>query len=278
MAAAFAIEQIPAFKVCGLRYTIAAFIIFLGLLVSGHLTKPSWLEIRNAIKAGIMFLGLGTGGAIWALNYIDTGLAALIIAGEPLIIVLMIWLIDKKVPARQTFYGIAMGILGMYLLVSQNEIITGKEQWLGISAILLSMLAWGCGTLMVNKLQLPSSQFLNSAIQMLSGGLCTLAISFAINEKGVGYEAYNSKTYLSMIFLIVFGSIVAFTAFNFLLKNVSPEKVVTNTYVNPIIALLLGYYFHDELITFQSLIAAVILICGVFIINTNKEKGIKKAS
>lgn len=269
--AAFCIEQIPAFRVCGLRYTIASIIIFLFLFLFGIKEKPNAIEIKNAITAGFIFLGLGTGGAIWALNYVDTGLAALIIAGEPLIIVLMMWAFEKKKPVLQSFLGIALGIFGMYLLMSQKEIISNEDQWLGMVAILLSMLAWGGGSLYVKNAKLPKSQFLNSAIQMMSGGLFTFFISVIIQEQSTPFQELNMKTHFSLWFLIIFGSIIAFTSFNYLLKVVSTEKVVTNTYVNPIIAMILGYYFRDEIVTQQSIIAACVLILGVFIINSNKS-------
>ena len=269
---AYAIEQIPAFRVCGYRYLVSGIIVLGFLGIKGVKVKPTKAELINACKAGFLFLGLGTGGAIWALNFLDTGLTALIIAGEPLLIVFLIWLIRKQRPKQQTFLGIFLGMLGMYLLVSQNSLVSGEEQWIGVLVLLLSMWAWGLGSIYVSTAPLPSSAFLNSGIQMIVGGIVTFIISLLIGEVMTPYNALSQKTILSLVYLIIFGSIVAFTAFNFLLKHVSTEKVVTNTYVNPIIAMLLGYYFRDELITNQSILAAVIMISGVFIINSNRHK------
>lgn len=274
--AAFAIEEIPAFRVCGIRYTMAGLIIFLFLFLKGIKIIPSKTEIVNACKAGFIFLGLGTGGAIWALNYLDTGLTALIISGEPLLIVFLIWIINKQRPMPKTLLGILLGICGMFLLISQKELVSSSNQWLGILVIFLSMLAWGIGSIYVNKAPLPKSQFLNSAIQMTTGGISTFIISLLIGESGMSLLDLSQKTIWSLVYLIVFGSIIAFTAFNYLLKTVSTEKVVTNTYVNPIIAMILGYYFHDEIISKQSILAAFIMIFGVFIINSNKAKDQKK--
>ena len=268
--AAFALEQLSAFGTCAMRYTTAAAIIFLLLPITGGYKRPSRLQLKNSIIAGFMFIGLGTGGAIWALNYIDTGFTALIIAGEPLIVVMMLWVVNRRAPSPKVFVGIALGIIGIYLLVSQRQLIYEPSQWIGLLVIVLSMLAWGAGSIFVNKSELPESQFLNSGIQMLVGGLVTALISLIIREENIFAVQWTFKTMFSLAFLIVFGSIVAFTAFNFLLRNVSTEKVVTNTYVNPIIAMILGYIFRDELITWQSVIAAVVMLVGVFIINTNK--------
>lgn len=249
----------------------------MGFSIVGIKNKPKKVEIINACKAGIIFLGLGTGGAIWALNFLDTGLTALIIAGEPLLIVFLIWIIKKRRPMKQTFIGIFLGMLGMYLLVSQNSLVSGEEQWIGVLVIFLSMIAWGLGSIFVTDAPLPSSPLLNSGIQMLVGGIITFLISICIGEKAMPIGTLSDKTLWSLLYLVVFGSIVAFTAFNYLLKNVATEKVVTNTYINPIIAMMLGYYFRNEIITYQSIVAAVVMISGVFIINSNRLK-IKKTS
>jgi len=270
--ASFALEQIPAFRTCAYRYVTAALLVFLFYKLFGAGNKANRKQIKNSIIAGFVFLGLGTGGAIWSLNYVDTGLTALIIAGEPLIIVLMLWVVRKSMPSVKVFLGVLLGLLGIYLLVSQDVLISDKNQWLGILTIFMSMLAWGAGSIFVSKAELPKSYWLNSAIQMLVGGLTCALISLIVGEHQVPISKWTSLSYFSLSFLIVFGSVIAFTAFNFLLLNVSTEKVVTNTYVNPIIAMILGYLYNDEVITFQSMIAAVVLLVGVFFINTNKDK------
>ncbi|NNE25495.1 MAG: EamA family transporter, partial [Saprospiraceae bacterium] len=207
----------------------------------------------------------------WALNFVDTGMTALIISAEPLIIVLMMWIWTRKGPPIQTFAGIFIGILGMYLLISQETVIASSKDWLGLIAIFTSMLAWGVGSIFVSQAQLPKSQFLNSGIQMLVGGIVTLILSFIFQEKGISPSGYLPITWIGIAFLVLFGSVAAFTAFNYLLKQVSPEKVATNTYVNPIIAMILGYLFRDEIITNQSILAACIMLCGVFVVNTTKN-------
>ncbi len=270
--AAFAIEQIPAFRLCSYRYLIASSIIAIPLFLFTKLELPAKKEIINAAIAGFVFMGLGTGGAIWALNYLDTGLTALIIAGEPLIILLMMWVVNAKRPASKSFIGVILGLFGMYLLVSQKTLISSYEQIIGVVVIFASMIAWGSGSIFVSKAKLPDSQWINSAIQMFVGGFSTLIISFLLGESGVAVSEYSQTTLFSLLYLIIFGSVAAFTAFNYLLRHVSTEKVVTNTYVNPIIAMILGYLFNDELITPISILAACIMLSGVFIVNTTKAQ------
>lgn len=272
---AFALRQLPAFGICGYRYIIASLLTLGIYLFMKKPNKPKLLEIRNAALAGFVFLGLGTGGAIWSLNYLDTGFTALIISGEPLLIVFLMWLINKQAPTMQTIFGIIMGIVGIYLLVSQKSLVATDDQWLGIFMVLLSMIAWGLGSIFVSKAKMPDNQFFSTTIQMFVGGLTTLIISIIIGEEMLALSEWNDLTMISLAFLIVFGSVVAFTSFNYLLKTVSTEKVVTNTYINPIIAMLLGYLYNNEIITGQSVFAAVVMLAGVFIINSNKTKSFK---
>jgi drug/metabolite transporter (DMT)-like permease len=125
--------------------------------------------------------------------------------------------------------------------------------------------------LFVAKANLPSNYFINTGYQMLTGGVMLLIGSLLFSEEWSFPTAWSEPVQISMIILIVFGSIVAFTSFNYLLRAVSPEKVATSTYVNPIIALCLGWYFLNEEITTQSIIAAVVLLTGVYFINTKKK-------
>ena len=120
------------------------------------------------------------------------------------------------------------------------------------------------------KANLPLNYFVNTGYQMLTAGILLMIASNLFGETWSSPTEWSSPTQISMILLILFGSIVAFTSFNYLLKTVSPEKVATSTYVNPIIALLLGWYFLNEQLTPQSIVAAAILLTGVYFINTNK--------
>lgn len=270
--AAFAVDEIPAFLVCAYRFCIAALLAgVIVFVIPPRNPKLVREEILNSVKAGFIFLGLGTGGAVWSLNFIDSGFSALIISANPLIIVLMIWLFKGTRPVAQTMFGIFLGIFGMFLLVSQSRMVAGYDQWLGILAIFLSMLSWSAGSIFVSGARFPSNQMLNISIQLLTGGITCFLISLILGESPPGLINLSSRAIFSMAFLIVFGSLGAFTAFNYLLKRVSPEKVVTNTYVNPVIAMLLGYLFNQETVTVQSIFSALIMLVGVFIINSRRR-------
>jgi len=137
--------------------------------------------------------------------------------------------------------------------------------------IFVCMLSWSYGSLFVSKADLPSNFFINTGYQMITGGSMLLIASLVFGETWTLPSQWSQPVQISMILLVLFGSIVAFTSFNYLLRVVSPEKVATSTYVNPVIAMLLGWYLLNEQITAQSIIAAVVLLTGVYFINTKKK-------
>ncbi len=269
---AYAVEEIAPFFMSGVRYILASIILIsFATLIKGW-KPPTRKQAINASIVGMLFLGLGTTGVAWALQTVDTGFTSLLISTEPLIIVLMLWVLNRKPPALQSFLGIALGISGIYLLVSQSKIVVSMDHWQGVMAIVFAQICWGLGTIYIGRADMPRSQETSTSLQMFTGGIIAFIISFAIEDNPVEWSSLSWTAMGSLAFLILFGSILAFSAFNYLLLRVSPEKVATGTYVNPIIALILGWWFRDELITFQSLIAAVLMLGGVFFINSARSR------
>jgi drug/metabolite transporter (DMT)-like permease len=181
------------------------------------------------------------------------------------------FILDGKKIAAKSLLGVFLGILGMYLLVSQQEISGHENSITGILMILTCVLSWSYGSIFVAKADLPINFFVSTGYQMISGGILLLIASFILGEPWVSPIAWSTSAQVSMLLLILFGSIVAFTAFNYLLKVVSTEKVSTSAYVNPLIAMLLGWYILGEHISLQSIVAAVILLTGVYFINSKKR-------
>ena len=273
MFVAITVEDIPPYLMSSIRFSSAALLLASLTILLNRYHSVSAKQLKNAIFAGFLLIGCGTGGVAWALQFVDSGFTALVISGQPLLIVLMMWAIDRKRPATQSFGGIFLSMLGMYLLVSQNELIEHSDQWKGIAAILFCMVAWGFGSIFVTKVDLPKPQMINNACQMLSSGFFLLLFSFILESpRNFEFSSISTNGWLALSFLIVFGAVIAFSAFNYLLTKVSPEKVATSTYVNPIIALILGWWIRDELVTVQSIIAAGIMLLGVFFINSTPEQ------
>ncbi len=266
-----AVSQLAPFMLAGIRFLIAGVLIFGIALALGKTIRISKRQFLNAALAGFLFLSFGNGIVVWALKYVDSNFAALEISAQPLVILLMMWLLQGKKIQPMSMVGVGLGVLGMYLLINQSTIVQEENAFAGILMIFSAMLAWGYGSLFVGRADLPPNYFVNTGYQMVTGGVILCLMSLAFNEPWLPLEHWRGDTLWSMILLVLFGSIVAFTSFNYLLKVVSPEKVATNTYVNPIVAMFLGWYFLDEAISGQSVLAAVILLTGVYFINSKKK-------
>jgi drug/metabolite transporter (DMT)-like permease len=266
-----AVLELPPFKIASIRFLTAAFLIFgIAKLLRIPLTISA-KQLKNTAIAGFLFLTFGNGVVVWSLQYIDSGITALEISAQPLVILIMMRILQGKKIQTMSVIGVVLGVIGIYLLVSQKDIISKDNSVIGMLMIFACMLSWAYGSLFVGKADLPKNYFINTGYQMLTGGTMLFITSLCLGEKWSPPTEWSTNAQWSIILLIVFGSIVAFTSFNYLLRVVSPEKVATSTYVNPIIALILGWYFLNENISGQSIIAAIVLLTGVYFINTKKK-------
>ena len=269
-----AVGELPPFMLASVRFLTASVLIFIIAKIIGISIKITKQQLINSAIAGFLFLTLGNGLIVWALKYVDSGFAALEISAQPLVILLLMRIHQGKKIQLMSFVGVILGFVGIYLLVSQKQVINQENSIIGMLMIFACMLSWAYGSLFVGKAELPQNFFINTGYQMLTGGIMLFVVSLLFGETWSLPTEWSSDVQISMLLLVLFGSIVAFTSFNYLLKIVSPEKVATSTYVNPIVALFLGWYFLDEQITMQSTMAAVILLTGVYFINTKKKLAI----
>lgn len=272
-----AVAQLEPFYLAGIRFTTAGLLIFLIARLMGHKLSISWRQVRNTAFVGFLFLTYGNGVVVWALKFVDSNFAALEIAAQPLVVLILMWILQGKRIQFKSMIGVFLGFIGIYLLISQDEILMGPNSLLGVLMIFSCMLSWGYGSLFVAKADMPKNYFVNTGFQMFFGGIMLLIASLAFGEAWVAPQQWKPDVQWVMLILVIFGSIAAFTSFNYLLKRVSPEKVATSTYVNPIIAMLLGWYVLQESISTQSIIAATVLLTGVYFINTGKRKKREKA-
>lgn len=266
-----AVAELPPLMLAAIRFISAGLLIFIIAKVMGKSLAITKKQLVNVFIAGFLFLTVGNGVVVWALKYVDSGFAALEISAQPLVVLILMRVFQGKKIKAMSVLGVVLGIIGIYLLVSQNEVISEEGSVIGMIMIFFCMVSWASGSLFVGNADLPSNYFVNTGYQMVSGGFMLVIGSLIFGETWSLPNVWSAKVQWSMVLLIVFGSIVAFTSFNFLLKKVSPDKVATSTYVNPIIALLLGWYFLNEVITTQSIIAAMVLLTGVYFINTKKK-------
>ena len=265
-----AVKELPPFMLAGFRFLIAGILVFIIARLIGvklHITRR---QLVNCTAIGFLFLSFGNGVVVWALKYVDSGTAALQVSAQPLVILLLMRFFEGKKIKAMSIIGVILGIIGIFLLVSQQALIQKEGSLTGMLMIFACMISWASGSLLAAKADVPANFFVNTGYQMVIGGSMLLVASLLFGETWSYPTSWSSDTQLTMVGLVVFGSIVAFTSFNYLLKVVSPEKVATSTYVNPIIAMLLGWYFLNEQVTTQSVVAATILLSGVYFINTKK--------
>ena len=267
-----AVTELPPFFLASIRFSVAGVLMMTIAVILKHKLSITKKELLNAAIASFFFLIYGNGVFVWALKYVDSGFGALIASTQPLFVLFLMRLIDRKPMQKKSLIGVFLGIFGMYLLISQKELTTSEDSLLGIFMILTCVLSWSYGSVFVSKASLHKSFLVSTGYQMLVAGFVLCLASLGFNETWSSPLNWSTNVQYSMFLLIVFGGIIAFTAFNYLLKNVSPEKVSTSAYVNPVIALLMGWYFLDEQLSEQSIIASGILLTGVYFITSRKRK------
>ncbi|WP_299889797.1 EamA family transporter [uncultured Lacinutrix sp.] len=265
-----AVTELPPFYIGAIRFFCASILIFsiaLAMKIKIVITKK---QFANSVFVGFMFLVYGNGVFVWALKYVDSGFAALLASTQPLFVLFLMRLMDNKKIKTKSLIGIAFGIIGMYLLVSQREFVTNKMTVLGIFMIFTCVFGWSYASVFVSKADVPKNYLVSTGYQMLIASIMLALASLVFGEIWISPVEWSTNVKWSMVLLIIFGGIVAFTAFNYLLKVVSTEKVATSAYVNPVIAMLLGWYILDEYLSLQSIIAAVVLLTGVYFITSKK--------
>ena len=266
-----AVMELPPFFLAAIRFTTASVMIFGISKLLGYSLTISKKQLINCTLAGFLFLAYGNGVFVWALKWVDTGFASLLASLQPLIILLMMRIIQRKKLQWKSMVGVSLGLIGMYLLVSQNDIIAKEGMVVGIVMIFSCLIAWCSGSLFVASADLPKNFFVGTAYQMLAAGVTLIIASLLFQEQWKSPLVWEFKTQIALICLVLFGSIAAFTSFNYLLKNVSPEKVTTSSFINPVIAIILGYYFLGEKLSVQTGVAALLLLTGVYFINSRKR-------
>lgn len=267
-----AVTELPPFFLASIRFSTAGILMLTIAKLLKLQFKITKNQFKNAVIASFFFLILGNSVFVWALQFVDSGFAALIASTQPLFVLLILRFIDRKAMQKKSIIGVTLGILGMILLVSQQELVTSEQTILGILVMLGCVLGWSYGGVFVAKADLPKSFFVSTGIQMVVAGFVLAIISLSLKENWSLPTTWSANVQISMLLLIVLGGIVAFTAFNYLLKVVSTEKVATSAYVNPVIALFMGWYFLEEKISTQSMVASAILLTGVYFITSRKRR------
>jgi drug/metabolite transporter (DMT)-like permease len=199
---------------------------------------------------------------------VPSGLAALLVSIEIIWVVLLEWAgPDRKKPTRGIVAGLIIGLAGLIVLVWPSLTGTGNLRLLGVVLLMFGSLSWAFGTVLAPRIQLPKNDGMSTATQMLAAGVAFLSLSIIIGEHP-GHPSV--KSILGFFYLVIFGSLVAFSAFGWLLKVSTPAKVATFAYVNPVVALFLGWAFAGEALSLRTIAASAIIIGAVALITTAK--------
>lgn len=278
LAIRFAIETMPPFTMAGVRFLIAGALLYVIARLRGE-GKPERRHWAGAALVGTLLLLGGNGGVVWAETRIDSGLAALLVTTMPFWMVLIAWMMPGgKAPSLQTVGGLALGFAGVCLLVAPGAGGAMHVDLLGAIAVTLSAISWATGSVLSRKVALPATPILSTALQMLAGGAALLLVAAATGEPArLDVASISVRSLLALAYLIVFGAIVAYTAFVWLIRNAPPTVASTYSYVNPMVAVFLGWALADEAISSRIVLAALVIVGGVALVTfaARKEKNEK---
>jgi drug/metabolite transporter (DMT)-like permease len=258
------VRSIPPFLMSGCRFVGAGSMLYVLLRLRGT-PPPSRGEWARAAIAGVLMLTTGNGLVTWAERRVPSNLAALIVAAVPLYMALLDWARPGgTAPARRVLVGIGIGAGGMALLVSGGRESSGEISVIGIGAILVSGLAWSAGSLYARYGRMHAHPVMAAAQQMLAGGAAMLAIASVRGEPAaVAQAGVTTESALALAYLTLFGSLVAFSAFGWLVKATSTAGLSTVAYVNPVVAVILGWAVLDEHLGTRALMGASLILAAV---------------
>ena len=273
MAIRVGVRSLPPFLMAGCRFVIAGGILYTIMRARG-VRAPTLAEWGRAAVAGLLMLTAANGLVTWAEIHIASNLAALFIAAVPLYVALLDWLRPGGVaPKRRVWIGIAVGAAGMALLVMRDGSSGASgapNSAAAVVALLLSGLCWAAGSLYSRYGAMHPHPLMAAAQQMLAGGVAQLLLSLASGEPGrLSLASLSTQSLLAFAYLTLAGSLVAFTAFGWLVKASTPARLSTNAYVNPVVAVVLGWLLLGEQLAPRALAGAGLIVCAVVVMTVS---------
>ena len=270
-----AIKSIPPFLMAGGRFFIAGLILYSWCRLQGEAT-PDIKSIGNISLSGVLLLFVGNSGLVWVEQYLPTGFSAIIIATVPLWFVIL----DKRqwkfhFANKQIIIGLLIGFAGILSLFAGKSNINFHDNKMLISffVLIFGSISWATGSLYSKYKKSNGSTGMKAAIQMMAAGLLSLVVGIGSGELQVfAWSNISMQSILAVLYLITFGSLVGYMSFVWLMSVRPPSLVGTYAYVNPVVAVFLGWLFANEQITWHQVLALVIILTGVIIVNLSKEK------
>lgn len=271
-----ATEVLPPFLLSVLRFILAGSLMLgIGYAVEKH--RPSRQELKNASILGILLIGIGNSTVAFALVYMPSSLVALFIAALPAWFIGLDWLFfSRKRPSTLTLWGLVLGFAGLFCifdpfyLMHPDNVVRTYPLW-PVAVLTAGSISWALGSLLSPRLETPP-QLTSSAIQMLSGIVVTALMS-VILEQGEWYKIgeMTARTWLAIGYLVVFGSLVGYTAFSWLVNNAPPQVSATYAYVNPVVAVILGWVVLKETLAPHAILGSAVVIAGVILMTLKKK-------
>ena len=272
LAIRYAIEEIPPFTMAGIRFVLAGAILCLWRRIV-HQERPSWSQWPASLAIGaLLFLG-GNGAVVWSEQRVASGMTALMLGVIPLWMVLLDATRKQGVPLNtRVMCGLALGIAGIFILLEHSELLGGGQvDPVGAGVLICGGFCWASGSLVSRHLKQPASPGLAAGMQMLTGGLVLLAVGIAAGEATRFDPAgFTPRGLMALAYLVLFGSVVSFTAYTWLMSVTTPARVATYAYVNPLVAVFLGWVLAGEPLTPRTLIATVVIVAAVVTIISSR--------
>jgi drug/metabolite transporter (DMT)-like permease len=269
LAIRYAVETIPPLVAAGIRHSVAGGILLTWAWARGFRpTREHW--ISGFVLGAFFFLG-GHGTLHWAEQYVGSGLAALLIATEPMFILVLAWSMGQQRISRLSALGLGLGVVGVAILTGAERS-AQSSSLLGLVAVLVGSLSWSTGVVISPKLKLPKDALGRTAVPLVCGAAMLLLTAGVTGEfQATHWASISVKSILGLGYLITFGSVVAFTAYTWLLQRCPPALVATHTYANPVVAVLLGWLLASEPLTMRVVVASVGILGAIVLIRRGES-------
>jgi drug/metabolite transporter (DMT)-like permease len=271
----FAIDSMPPLLMAGSRYFLAGLLLY-GFMRLRGAPAPTLRGWGHALLIGICLLTFGNGGVTLGEQYIPSGLTALLVAVVPLFLAVLGWLSGLSGrPTPRVALGLLIGLAGVYLVARTpgvSHVAQPGHESLGLALVMAAALMWAVGSLYAKKHQPATSPFVAGGMQMMCGGLLMLVIGLGRGEaQGFSLAAVTTQSWLAYAYLVTLGSIVAFSAYIWLLQAVEPALAGTNSFVNPVVAVLLGWALAGEQLNLPMLAGAALIVVAVVLVVLGKK-------
>jgi drug/metabolite transporter (DMT)-like permease len=273
LAIRFAVQTIPPFLMAGTRFLVAGTILYTWRRLAGD-PAPTRKQWQSAAIIGLLLLLGGNGVVSWAEQKVVSGVAALMVGSIPLWVVLIeaVWPGRPK-PSWKILIGVFIGFLGIAVLIGPDELVGGNHTIdpIGAGALLLAACLWAIGSIYTSEATLPASPLLGTSMEMLGGAGGLLLVGTLTGEWGrLNLNGISLNSVTGLVYLIVFGSLIGFASFSWLLRVAPISLVSTYAYVNPLVAVILGNLIAQEPLNFRIMLSAVVIVGSVILINTTR--------